>query len=563
MAVAYSYVRFSTPAQSLGDSARRQVEAAEYAATRGLTLDTTMRDEGLSGYAGEHVAGGALGRFLARVRVLEVPAGATLIVEAMDRLSRQDVVTALSQFLDLIKAGIAVVTLMDQRRYDLASVNSNPMELQYSIMLMAAANTESTNKAKRLRDVWTQKRSAASAKTAPLSRGACPGWLSWGPNGWVIDDAKVATITRILIMLAEGHGVMLVARALNLDGVPLLSRGKRGSGRWAPSTIRYVASNDQLIGRYQPHTGRGGKNRKPVGDPIEGYFPSVVPAELLARARAATAERRNAGAGRKGHECANLLSRIARCASCSSPMAFIRGTGRSRPTYLRCARALRGAGCAAGDRAHYGRLEAALLDRVAPAVLEGPAGDGVEAALAERLVRVRGEAEAARAAAKRLTDRIANDPDAPATIMDGIRAREATASRFDAEAVAITREIEALSARIPKAELYETVRRLAAEARNETLTPEAPTAARLHLQSALRGLLEVVEVRGPYWRAVTKGGWATLEHDADHWRVRGDAVPANNSAEAVEAANELNRLMRDRFGPRGREIRNRVVQRTR
>jgi DNA invertase Pin-like site-specific DNA recombinase len=50
---AYSYVRFSSPAQALGDSLRRQVEKGRaYCAKHGLTLDESLRDEGLSGYHG-------------------------------------------------------------------------------------------------------------------------------------------------------------------------------------------------------------------------------------------------------------------------------------------------------------------------------------------------------------------------------------------------------------------------------------------------------------------------------------------------------------------------------
>ncbi len=48
---AYSYLRFSTPEQSLGDSFRRQTALAqEYALRHGLDLDTelTYRDLGIS-----------------------------------------------------------------------------------------------------------------------------------------------------------------------------------------------------------------------------------------------------------------------------------------------------------------------------------------------------------------------------------------------------------------------------------------------------------------------------------------------------------------------------------
>lgn len=82
MPVAYSYVRFSTPEQRLGESLERQLNAARaYAAANGLALDEFMRDEGLSGYHGRHVQrDGALGGFLDRVKAGQVVKGSVLIV---------------------------------------------------------------------------------------------------------------------------------------------------------------------------------------------------------------------------------------------------------------------------------------------------------------------------------------------------------------------------------------------------------------------------------------------------------------------------------------------------
>ena len=50
---AYSYLRFSTPEQTKGDSLRRQTALADdYAKRHGLALDTdlTLRDLGVSAY---------------------------------------------------------------------------------------------------------------------------------------------------------------------------------------------------------------------------------------------------------------------------------------------------------------------------------------------------------------------------------------------------------------------------------------------------------------------------------------------------------------------------------
>lgn len=105
---AYSYIRFSNASQALGDSYRRQRDAAEqYCEQHGLVLVDTMEylffDSGRSAYKAKHLDdSGELARFLAYVEDGTVSAGSVLIVESLDRLSRESVQTkALPRFLDL------------------------------------------------------------------------------------------------------------------------------------------------------------------------------------------------------------------------------------------------------------------------------------------------------------------------------------------------------------------------------------------------------------------------------------------------------------------------------
>jgi DNA invertase Pin-like site-specific DNA recombinase len=113
--IAYSYVRFSTPQQLLGNSRRRQIEASErYATENGLVLDQTLSDEGLSAFTGKNVRDGALGRFIEAIEKGKVRPGSYLLVESLDRLSRAQVISALRVFLNIIEAGIIIVTLADE-----------------------------------------------------------------------------------------------------------------------------------------------------------------------------------------------------------------------------------------------------------------------------------------------------------------------------------------------------------------------------------------------------------------------------------------------------------------
>src|ERR1700693_1779651 len=115
--IAYSYIRFSSPEQAKGDSIRRQTEAArEWCQRNGLCLEetTTLLDLGKSAYTGEHRKNPdrhALAGFLKLVEAGKVPRGSYLIIENLDRLSREHERDALRLWMDLLDHGVNIVQL--------------------------------------------------------------------------------------------------------------------------------------------------------------------------------------------------------------------------------------------------------------------------------------------------------------------------------------------------------------------------------------------------------------------------------------------------------------------
>src|SRR5438128_1281383 len=88
----YSYTRFSTGEQRKGTGQQRQDKlAAEWCIARGFALATNYSDLGVSAFKGKNATHGALARFLACVESGVVTRGSVLIVESLDRLSRQNV----------------------------------------------------------------------------------------------------------------------------------------------------------------------------------------------------------------------------------------------------------------------------------------------------------------------------------------------------------------------------------------------------------------------------------------------------------------------------------------
>src|SRR5262249_6607922 len=114
--VAFSYIRFSSPDQQKGDSLRRQLEGtAAWCEKNGVALDTslTLRDLGASAFRGAHRRDDrhSLAQFLKAVNQGRVPKGSYLVIENLDRLSREEERTALRLWLDILDAGVNIVQL--------------------------------------------------------------------------------------------------------------------------------------------------------------------------------------------------------------------------------------------------------------------------------------------------------------------------------------------------------------------------------------------------------------------------------------------------------------------
>lgn len=329
---AYSYIRFSTPEQGKGDSLRRQVDAARtYAAALGLELDESLRDLGRSAYSGAHRTQGALGGFLCAVEGGEVPRGSLLIVESLDRLSREQVLDALEQFRAILKAGIEVVTLSDGQRYTEASVRKDFTQLLVSLLVMARAHEESARKAERVSAAWDQKRLRAVEGEAMTAR--CVAWCRAAGTGrerrYELIPERAAVVRRVFQETVDGMGRRVVVRRLNAEAVPTWGR----SGGWQDSYIAKMLQNRAVMGFGQPHH-RTVEGRVPLGEEVAGYYPEAIPPDLFHRANAARVQRRGKG-GPQGEGVANLFGGLARC-RCGATMVHVnkgappKGAGRTR-----------------------------------------------------------------------------------------------------------------------------------------------------------------------------------------------------------------------------------------
>jgi DNA invertase Pin-like site-specific DNA recombinase len=251
----------------------------------------------------------ALAEFIRAVESGRVARGSYLIVENLDRISREDPVMATNRFTGILLAGIRVVQLAPEHVWE---KNSDAMDLMRAIMEFARGHSESVQKVKRVGSAWAAKRDRAGTK---LMTRKVPGWLdvsevSKGVYKPVMRDDRKVVIRRIFKLATAGFGVHAIAKRLNQDGVPSWRRCHKVNrtaepAPWNETAVYFILKSPATFGQFQPCRG---KERTPVGEPLPDYFPAAITeAEYHAAHRSLqTRQSKNFGGKRGKH--VNLFS---------------------------------------------------------------------------------------------------------------------------------------------------------------------------------------------------------------------------------------------------------------
>jgi DNA invertase Pin-like site-specific DNA recombinase len=383
---AYSYIRFSTPEQARGDSFRRQSEkAAAWTQKHSYEIVDTLADLGVSGYRGKNAQTGRLADFLALVEAGKITQGSVLIIESLDRFSRNTVREVLPDFLKIINAGVGIVTLADERLYTKESVDNDNFQLLASLIVMTRAHEESQRKGERVAAAWQNKRDVARLQPDAKLTVKAPEWLEAKREGtgknvrrsFETRPERVAVVRRIFRETVEGYGRRSIARRLNEAGVNPF-RGKKG---WQPSSVAKLLSSRTVLGEYQPCKRDEEGERIADGKAIKGYYPAIIDQALFDRAAAAVAARtvepvkgqpdpRSNASGRPDADAANLIRGLARCV-CGARMEFInKGKPPKGGRYYVCAAAVRNAKCARRRLWKWQTVERALQVQLGPEGLQ-------------------------------------------------------------------------------------------------------------------------------------------------------------------------------------------------
>ena len=244
---AISYIRMSTEVQLKGHSLQRQRKLAEdYCEKNNLELVEELQDIGVSGYSGRHLQKGQLGHFFEALRASEIEPDTTLIVENLDRLSRENPLTAMTQFSEILNYGIEIHTLFDGQVYTKENVGSNMGLLFLSIGQMMRAYDESRTKSQRLAAVWEKKRQDRGSYLTART----PNWIKVVKDEtgkilrYDLDENEAKVVRKIYdLTINKNMGSFAIARYLNgnLDRFPKKKFDRRNAIEgWGESYIKKI-----------------------------------------------------------------------------------------------------------------------------------------------------------------------------------------------------------------------------------------------------------------------------------------------------------------------------------
>lgn len=287
------YRRYSSDEQGKGqgETLATQLQACEaYAARKGWDVIDILTDEGFSAFKGEHLKPPAdLAGFVAKVMAGEVEPGTILLAYKQSRLSRLPVDQTMVWIHGLTSRGLGIAFA------DKDSVfKANPTLEEYIGMALpfAVSNKESADKSDLIRaarlELWKKAERKEGKWTNLATR--VPLWLKRNEerNGWIVDELRAERIRDIYQWSADGMGAVLITNRLNEMGEKPWGLWHRyNDGKWGRSAVRQLLQNPAVEGDFAP-----AQDGMFEGKILYGFYPRIVDADVVVKARAGLAIRR-------------------------------------------------------------------------------------------------------------------------------------------------------------------------------------------------------------------------------------------------------------------------------
>lgn len=512
------YRRYSSDEQ--GDGSAQTLEAQlercqAFAETKGYVVTEVLTDAAKSAYKAEHLLPDAdLGQFVTRLRQGEIATGTMLIADNISRLSRRPVDEAMAWVHEVNGKGVLIALAGTGEIFKPSPSLGDFLQtaIKFGVSHQSSAEkSDATIRSKNKLWALAEKKQGGWANLA----GLLPRWLTRNAagNGFEVDDKMAETISIIYQWSADGIGVNTIVNMLNArPDLPPFGEPKdyrSGIPAWTRTTVRQYLTSPIVEGDFRPRTGMF------AGRVIHDFYPRIVPADIVARARADLKARRKVAGKGAGTGHTNLFAGLTKCGVCGQRASLSTSVqkGKAYP-YLRCEASQEGR-CSNRGGFAYRAFEATALDLF------------LDLALDDRFFAATGELGRARVRKaeieKSLTDRRAfkmnllrsfsgTDPEVAAVIA------EATddITRLTAELVEVEATITTASGKVGNIEHLRRVNDIRAAA--ESPDDDVRNQARSKLRKALSTIVMSVDIErdeqgAPFFTIILAGGIMAVRID--------------------------------------------------
>lgn len=332
MPKAYAYVRWSTAEQGDEgrDSHKRQTSPLQaFTATTGVPVVETVIDKGVSAFRGANARLGQLKGLLDRIESEEIEKGDYIIVESIDRLTRQKLHDSVELIQSILKKGIRLHTVFDNKTYSYDDPSRDLETLILVGVIAKRAHEESDTKSKRLKSSWLNKRDEAETK---IIRKQCP-------YGFRYDEEKKAFV----IHEEEAQEIRNIFERLKYVGIleAIKKENETSKRKWSRKHIDELIKTKSPIGVLCLSRRKENGSGRIIDRYIPNYYPKIIEEIEFDAAITAVKSRFNEKkSGRRSLNNYNIFRHCIQCEKHKVGLLFnLQGIGaeKKRYAYLVCA----------------------------------------------------------------------------------------------------------------------------------------------------------------------------------------------------------------------------------
>jgi DNA invertase Pin-like site-specific DNA recombinase len=241
-------------------------------------------DAGLSGYHAKHIKKGRLKALIEAAESKAFEPGTVIVVEAWDRLGRQEPPVQTALIERLVRTGVSIGVCRMGQIFTRDDLNTTHWITLAAFVQMAYQ--ESRQKADRVKDAWKSRRAAAGKEGKSLPC-AAPAWMEVVDYRAKVGGAlrllpeRAAAVKRIFELAAQGYGQARIIKQLTKEGhAPFTGMG-RLSGKWTKAYVHLLLRDRRVLGEM----------RLKDGTILTDYLPQIVDPTTFAVVQAALKNR--------------------------------------------------------------------------------------------------------------------------------------------------------------------------------------------------------------------------------------------------------------------------------